>query len=493
MILTKKPTSKRMPDDAQRLNTIPVRNPRTGEIDYHVTPPTRDELEAECRSLREAQNYWADAPLADRIGVMLKWAEAVDARREQIVKAEAEDTGRWRISSESPDAVIWGIRGWCERAEGIIQDALNVGKSSTMPDVELTQQLVPYPLLGVISPWNFPLMLSSIDAIPALIAGSAAIIKPSEVTPRFIEPLKESIAAVPELDKVLTYVAGGGETGQSIIDQVDIICFTGSVPTGRKVAEACARNFIPSFLELGGKDPVIVTKSADIERATDAVLRGSVHATGQICFSIERVYVDEAIHDAFVDRLVTKTDELSLNDKDIHSGHVGPLIFDKQAGIIDGQLEDAVAKGASIRTGGMSEDIDGGKYVRPTVVSDVNHDMTLMRDETFGPIMPVMKYASIDEAVELANDTEFGLSAAVIAGDASEAREIGKQINAGGVSLMDTTLTSSILRDAEKNSFNLSGMGGSRMGSASILRFFRKKALMANPNAPVRIQDLHEF
>ena len=482
-----------MPDDAQRLNTIPVRNPRTGEIDYHVTPPSRDEIVAECQTLRDAQKDWAAAPLADRIGVMLKWAEAVEARRDQIVKAEALDTGRWRISSESPDAVIWGIRGWCERAERIINKALDVGKSSTMPDVQLTQQLVPYPLLGVISPWNFPLMLSSIDAIPALIAGSAAIIKPSEVTPRFIEPLKESIASVPELDRVLTYVAGGGETGQNIIDQVDIVCFTGSVPTGRKVAEACARNFIPAFLELGGKDPVVVTKSADIERATDAVLRGSVHATGQICFSIERVYVDEAIHDAFVDRLVEKTNELSLNDKDIHSGHVGPLIFDKQAGIIDSQLDDAVAKGAEIRTGGKSENIGGGKYVRPTVVTNVNHDMTLMRDETFGPVMPVMKFKSIDEAVTLANDTEFGLSAAVIAGDAEEAKEIGKQINAGGVSLMDTTLTSSILRDAEKNSFNLSGMGGSRMGDASILRFFRKKALMANPNAPVRIQDLHEI
>jgi len=481
-----------MPQDAKRLNTIPVRNPRTGEIDYHVTPPTREEVIAECQSLRNAQKEWAAATLADRIGVMLKWADEVDARRDSIVKAESEDTGRWRISSESPDAVIWGIRGWADRAESIIGNAIKVGKSSTMPDVRLTQQLVPYPLLGVISPWNFPLMLSSIDAIPALIAGSAAIIKPSEVTPRFIEPLKESIAAVPELDRVLTYVAGGGETGQNIVDNVDIVCFTGSVPTGRKVAEACARNFIPAFLELGGKDPVIVTKSADIERATDAVLRGSVHATGQICFSIERVYVDESIHDAFVDRLVKKTDELELNDTNIHKGHVGPLIFDKQASIIDSQLEDAVGKGAIIKTGGKSEEKNGGKYVRPTVVVNVNHDMALMRDETFGPIMPVMKFTSIEQAIELANDTEFGLSAAVIAGDENEALDIGKQINAGGISLMDTTLTSSILRDAEKTSFNLSGMGGSRMGPASILRFFRKKALMANPNPPVRIQDLHE-
>ncbi len=479
-----------MPQDAQRLNTIPVKNPRTGEVDYQITPPSRSEIEADCGKLRSAQVEWGKAPLSDRIAAMLKWAEAVWKRRDSITKAEAIDTGRWKIASESPDAVIWGIRGWCGKAKEVIEHALDVGQSSTMPDTKLAQQLVPYPLLGVISPWNFPLMLSSIDAIPALLAGCAAIIKPSEVTPRFIEPIKDSIAAVPELDRVLTYVAGGGETGQDIIDNVDIACFTGSVPTGRKVAEACARNFIPAFLELGGKDPVIVTKSADIERATDAVLRGSVHATGQICFSIERIYVDEKIHDAFVDRLVEKSDALQLNDKGEDTGHIGPLIFDKQAGIIDGQLEDAEKKGAKIRTGGKSATIKGGKYIRPTVITNVNHDMALMREETFGPVMPVMAFSNIDEAVALANDTDFGLSAAVISGNEEEAMSIGRRINAGGVSLMDTTLTGAILRDAEKNSFNLSGMGGSRMGPASILRFFRKKALIANPAAPARMQDM---
>jgi len=335
-------------------------------------------------------------------------------------------------------------------------------------------------------------MLRSIDAIPALLAGCATIIKPSEVTPRFIEPMLESIKDVPELDKVLNYVAGGGETGQHIIDNVDIVCFTGSVPTGRKVAESSARNFIPAFLELGGKDPVIVTKSADLDRATDAVLRGSVHATGQICFSIERVYVDRSIHDAFVDQLVEKSEELALNDEGIRTGNLGPLIYEKQAEIIDRQLEDAQKKGAIIRTGGKSEAINGGKYVRPTVVTDVTHEMSLMKDETFGPVMPVMAFSSTEEAVQLANDTEFGLSAAVIAGDELEAMEIGRKINAGGVSLMDTTLTGAILRDAEKTSFNLSGMGGSRMGNASILRFFRKKALIVNPDPPAKMKDIRE-
>ena len=298
---------------------------------------------------------------------------------------------------------------------------------------------------------------------------------------------------MPELAKVLTYVVGGGETGQQLIENVDIVCFTGSVPTGRKVAEACARRFIPVFLELGGKDPVIVTENADLERATDAVLRGTVYATGQICFSIERVYVQEKIHDAFVDKLVKKAEQIELNYPDIHKGHIGPFIFGKQAGIVDEQLDDAIKRGAKIRTGGKSQNLGGGQYMRPTVVTDVLQDMKIMQDETFGPVIPVMKYKTKDEAVKLANDTIFGLSGAVIAGSDEEAYELGSQIDAGGISLQDTTLTGAILRDAEKTSFNLSGMGGSRMGPASILRFFRKKALMTNTLAPQDMREIREL
>jgi len=476
-----------------RGSTIAVRNPRTGQLDYQITTPTKQKINVECNKLREAQTEWASVTLADRIGVMRHWADEVEKQREAIVKAESADTGRYRIASESPDAVIWGIRGWCERAPDIFSNALNVGQSTTMPFVKLRQQFTPYPLLGIISPWNFPLMLSSIDAIPALIAGCAAIIKPSEVTPRFIEPIRETISKVPELDKVLTYVAGAGETGQDIIDNVDILCFTGSVPTGRKVAEACARNFIPVFLELGGKDPVIITKSADIDRATDSVLRGSVFATGQICFSLERIYVDEKIHDAFVDQLVEKAEELELSDGDIHRGHLGPLIFEKQATIIDDQIDDALEKGARIRTGGKSEKRTGGLYVRPTVITNVTHDMDIMRNETFGPVMPVMKFSSVEDAITLANDSQFGLSGAVIAGSEEEGAAIAAKINVGGVSVNDTTLTGAILRDAEKNSFNLSGMGGSRMGGSSILRFLRKKAIIINPERPVKMLNLAEY
>ena len=474
-------------------NNINVLNPRTGQVDFSFKRPSLDFIKKESTRLRTSQESWANAPLAERISVMLKWAEQISIHKDKIINAESADTGRWKIATESPDAVIWSIKGWCDKAEEIINAASVAGTSSIMPHVKLSQKLSPYPLLGVISPWNFPFLLSCIDAIPALIAGSSALIKPSEVTPRFVESLNETITKIPELEKVLSYVMGDGITGSQIIDNVDIVCFTGSVSTGRKVAEQCAKNFIPVFLELGGKDPVIITKDANIDIATDAVLRGSVFATGQICYSIERVYVHKNIHDDFVELLVNKSLEIKLNDEDIHKGHIGPMIFSKQSAIIDSQIEDALQKGATLRTGGKSKKINGGTYYRPTVITDVNHKMNIMNEETFGPIMPIMQFNSDEEAIMLANDTDYGLSGAVIAGNEQDAMKIGSKINAGGISLMDTTLTGAILRDAEKNSFNLSGLGGSRMGPASIMRFFRKKAFMTNTIEPQKMRDLEEI
>jgi acyl-CoA reductase-like NAD-dependent aldehyde dehydrogenase len=466
---------------------LPIRNPRTGQIDYQITPPTPNEMAGICRRLREGQKTWGGAPLAHRISVMRKWAERLQAHREALAETDSIDTGYCAISRMSPDIAIGSILGWCRRAPKILQRIRAKGKSSIMPNVEFRTNLNPYPLLGVISPWNAPLMLSLIDAIPALIAGCGVIIKPSEVTPRFVEPVMRTIEEVPELAAVLTYVVGDGETGQAIIDNVDILCFTGSVPTGRKVAEACAKRFIPVFLELGGKDPVIVTETAVLERAATAILRGSVFGTGQVCFSIERIYVQEKVHDAFVDLLVKKAEEVVLNYPDVGKGHIGPFIFAKQAEIVDGHLDDAVKKGATIRTGGRSQNLGGGLYMRPTVLTGVTHDMKIMTDETFGPVMPVMKYKTEEEAVRLANDSIYGLSAAVIAENEEEARRIGAQIDAGSISIQDTFLTLAKTSDIETNSCKYSGIGGSRTGPGAIARFVRKQAFLVNTTEPASL------
>jgi len=300
----------------------------------------------------------------------------------------------------------------------------------------------------------------------------------------------ETVAAVPDLAAVFDYVSGAGDIGQEVIKHADLICFTGSVPTGRKVAVACAERLIPCFLELGGKDPAVVTANADLDRATSAVLRGAVYATGQVCYSVERVYVHESIHDKFVAELVRKAQEVRLNNEDARAGHIGPFTFAPQAAIVERHLADAVAKGAKILTGGKVENLGGGLYMRPTVLTNVTHDMVIMRDETFGPVIPVMPYKTVDEAVALANDTEFGLTASVIAGDEQEALPIARRINAGAVFIQDTFLTFAKMRTVGTNSFGVSGVGGgSRTGPESILRFVRRKALMTQYGAVATIQS----
>lgn len=469
--------------------TLPVRNPRTGEIDFHITPPTGDELKAICAGLRKAQRAWTRRPLAERIKVMSAWANEIQKNHVAIAEADCTDTGYSHTSRASPHIVALSIRGWCEDVTSILERAQVTGASPVMPTVQVRSQFTPFPLLGVISPWNAPLMMSLMDAVPALLAGCAAIIKPSEVTPRFVGPMMETIRAVPELAEVLTYVVGDGQTGQQIIENVDVVCFTGSVANGRKVGEACARRFIPAFLELGGKDPVIVTASANVENAAKAIVRGAVYNTGQVCYSIERVYAHESVHDALVGALVKEAGKVELNYPDKNKGHIGPFIFERQASIVGQHLDDALTKGAQLESGGKVEKLGGGLYMRPTVLTNVTHQMQIMQDETFGPVIPVMKYRTDDEAVALANDTEFGLSAAVIAGDAAEAERLAEQIDAGGISVQDTFLTFAKLRKIGTNSFKHSGLGGSRTGPDSIMRFLRKKAILTNTAPAASITD----
>lgn len=473
--------------------TLPVTNPYTGEVDYEITPLTAEDLAELCDALRAAQVKWAAAPLEHRVEVMLRWADELDKAYGRLSAADFTDTGGCLIALMSPRIVASSVRSWAADAAGVLAAAARSGTSSIMPSVAFRTQLVPYQLVGVISPWNGPLMLSCLDPVPALFAGSAVIVKPSEVAPRFVEPLMDTIRAVPELAEVFTFIAGDGQTGQQLIQQIDMLCFTGSVPNGRKVAVACAERLIPAYLELGGKDPAIVTATADLDAAATAVLRGAAFGTGQVCFSVERVYVHADAHDAFVAALVAKADAVRLNYPDINDGEIGPFGFDRQARIADEHLADALAKGAVLKTGGPSQvlgaefGVAGGHFMRPTVLTEVSHDMLVMTEESFAPIMPVMRYQTDDEAVELANDTHYGLSASVIAGTPEEAARIAERVNAGTIALQDTFLTLFKTRDVGTNSFADSGLGGDRTGPGSILRFLRKKALMTQsaPPAPL--------
>ena len=468
---------------------IPVRNPRTGEDDFSIEATTGEEIAALATELRSEQAAWRNLDIGERIEVLQSFKDALERNRDTIVTAVSVDTGRHAIASQELDGLMRSIDRWCQDAPALVKQ--HERPSKALPHIAIQQRHEPFELVGVISPWNFPLLLSFIDATPALIAGCAVIIKPSEVTPRFAEPVRNAIAEVPALHKVLRFIDGDGVTGSALIEHVDAVAFTGSVATGKKVAAAAAEQFIPAFLELGGKDPVVILPGSDLERAATAILRASVAATGQACQSLERIYVHESQHDEFVALLTEKAKATPISYPDPREGIVGPLIFARQAEIIASHLEDAAAKGAKTHVGGTVEELGGGQWIAPTVLSNVTHDMRLMREETFGPVMPVMSYISEDEAVSLANDSDYGLSAAVFGATEDDALRVAEKINAGGISVNDAGLTTMIFEE-EKSAFRCSGMGPSRVGASGLTRFFRNKALFLNRGAVMPIDVMAE-
>ncbi|QLE57837.1 aldehyde dehydrogenase family protein [Nostoc sp. TCL26-01] len=456
-----------------------VRNPRTGKFDYVIIPPPPRLLAQQCNRARRSQPRWLQLGVEGRITALQQWKQAIISKREQLTEALVNDTGRLSISVLEIDSFLASIDRWCGLAPELLQES---AKNTSIPFIALQQTAVPYSLVGVISPWNFPLLLSMIDTIPALIAGCAVIVKPSEIAPRFVAPLLTALNTVPELREVLVFLEGGGETGAALIECLDLVCFTGSVSTGREVAQEAARLFIPAYLELGGKDPAIVLESANLELATSAILWGAVVNTGQSCLSIERIYVAESIFEDFYHKLVAKAHRLQLAYPTVEDGAIGPIIAERQAGIINDHILDAVEKGAVIHCGGKVEELGGGWWCRPTVLTQVNHSMKVMTEETFGPIMPVMPFPTVEEAIYLANDSIYGLSAAVFAGSEAEALTVARQLNAGAISINDAGLTA-MMHEGEKNAFKFSGMGGSRMGASGLKRFLRKQAFLIKTNS----------
>ena len=453
-----------------------VRNPRNGQYDYILEVDDAEEVSQKGTELRRSQKEWLSKGIDHRIEILLQFAAKLEEKKDEIFDQLSIDTGRRKISHIEIEGAIGVIKGRCFSVKHLLGNQ-EMRTSVTNPTVQIKQERVPYDLVGVISPWNFPLLLALIDTIPALLAGCSVLLKPSEVTPRFMGPLEECINEVPELSKVLSIIRGGAEAGKAVVDSSDAICFTGSVATGKKIGARCAERFIPAFLELGGKDPAIILADADIDVTTDAVIRSCAGATGQACQSLERLYVHKDIYDVFLNTLTDKVDILTFNSDYKKGGTLGPLIFEKQAQTIVAQLEDATVKGATIHTGGEIENINGGLWLKPTIVTNVNHSMDLMTEETFGPVLPVMAFEDTDEAIMLANDSIYGLSASVFGANEEVACQVASQIDAGGISINDASLTNQVF-DAEKNSFKESGLNGSRMGADGFLRFFRKKALL---------------
>jgi acyl-CoA reductase-like NAD-dependent aldehyde dehydrogenase len=340
----------------------------------------------------------------------------------------------------------------------------------------------PYGVVGVIGPWNYPLSNSFNDAVPALMAGNSVILKPSEVTPLSALLCQEAMAAAGAPDDVLLVATGDGATGAAVVDAADMVMFTGSTATGRKVMARAAETLTPVSLELGGKDPMIVLRDADLERAANAAVWNGFMNSGQTCISVERVYVEEPVYDEFLGKVVEKTRALRQGKPGAPGTiDVGAVTFPRQAEIIESHVSDAVAKGARVLVGGKRAE-GPGRFFEPTVLVDVDHTMECMTEETFGPTLPIMKVSDADEALRLANDTRYGLGASVWTKDLARGEDIANRVEAGATCVNDIN-TNYAAADLPMGGWKESGIGV-RHSAAGIRKYCKSHSVLVTRLGP---------
>lgn len=415
---------------------IESRNPATGEVLGRVPVSSTEEVRATVASARRAQEAWALLPIEERTARLLRFRNAIVDRGEEIVELLSQENGKTRHES-----LLFEVFPVAEVATYLSKHAAEI-LSPQRVTLGLAKyrtaylQYVPRGVVAIISPWNFPFVLSLGDTLFALAAGNAVVLKPSEVTPLVLAKAKEIWDATAGLPRDLFQVVQGyGKTGSDLIDaQPDMVVFTGGVATGKRVAAMCGERLIPCTLELGGKAPLIACEDADIERTARGIVFGGFANSGQICISVERVYAHAQVHDRLLERVVGLVSELRQGDPMTSLDlDVGAMTFDKQVDVVEKHIADAKAKGAVVRTGGTRK----GMFFAPTVLAGCNHDMTVMTEEIFGPIVPFMKVASEDEAIAHANDSHLGLNAYVFTADREKGRRIAERVLAGSVVVND--------------------------------------------------------
>jgi acyl-CoA reductase-like NAD-dependent aldehyde dehydrogenase len=457
---------------------IPVDNPATGEVAGHV-PDMTNEVPTLVARARTAQTAWAARPIAERaevVGAMRRW---LVENRARVVESTMRETGKTYEDAVMNEVFVVAdaFRFWEKNSAGYLKDERVPARSPLVLGRKFVVRRRPLGVVGVIAPWNYPLTLGLGDAVPALMAGNTVVLKPSEITPLTTKLVVECLvreAGLPE--DVLLVATGRGDTGAALVDHVDMIMFTGSTSTGRKVAARAAERLIPVSLELGGKDPMIVCADADLDRAANAAATMGLLNSGQICMSVERIYVEDEVHDAFVERLVSAVGK--LRQRGITSAgeaDVGAMTFPPQVETVERHVADALDKGAIALTGGRRGE-GPGLYYEPTVLVEVNHDMDCMREETFGPTLPVMRFRGVDEAVRLANDSVYGLGSAVFTKDLAKGEAIAQRIRAGSTAVNDA-MVQFMGRAAPFGGTADSGLG-SRHGRDGIVKYTEPHTIM---------------
>jgi acyl-CoA reductase-like NAD-dependent aldehyde dehydrogenase len=471
---------------------IPVENPATGEVITTVPAMSAEEVKAMAARGRKAQPEWEAMGFDGRAKVLRRAQKWVIDNSNRIIDVIVSETGKTyedaQLAEVAYAANAFGF--WAKHAPEYLADERVKSSQLFVKGTKLIVRYQPLGLVGVIGPWNYPLTNSFGDCIPALAAGNAVILKPSEITPLTSMLMGDMLRECGLPDDVYQVATGYGETGGALVDEVDFIMFTGSTKTGKKVAERAAQTLTPVGLELGGKDPMIVLADADLERAANGASFYGMQNAGQTCISVERVYVEEPVYDEFVAKVREKVGALRQGTPEGGPGtvDVGAMIFPPQIDIVSDHVEDAVGKGAKVEVGGHSK-TEGGRFYEPTVLTGVDHSMKAMTEETFGPTLPIMKVKDADEAVKMANDSPYGLAASVWTKDSAKGEAVARRIQAGAVCVNDAMLNYTAL-ELPMGGWKESGLG-SRHGAGGIRKYCAQQTILVKRLAPKR--DIHMF
>jgi succinate-semialdehyde dehydrogenase/glutarate-semialdehyde dehydrogenase len=465
-----------------------VVSPLTGEVVGEVPVGTADDVAAAVEASRAVQRRWAEMPVRDRAKVLLRYHDLVLDRQDELLDLIQAENGKARVWAfeEIMDQAITA-RYYARLAPRALKPQLRL---SALPGlVTAREHHVPRGVVGVISPWNYPLVLAVSDALAALVAGNGVVIKPDSQTPftalRALELLEE--AGLPA--GLVQVVTGPGRTvGTSIIKQADYVMFTGSTATGRVVARQAGERLIGMSAELGGKNAMVVTADVDLDRAVDGAIAGSFANTGQLCISIERIYVEASLAERFTEALGARAAALTLGADQAYGPEVGALVSQDQLDKVRAHVEDALAKGARLVAGGKHRPDIGPLFYEPTVLTDVTPDMALYRDETFGPVVAVYPVGSDDEAVTHVNDTDYGLNASVYSGDVRRARAIARRIRAGTVNVNDGYASAWASLDAPMGGMKASGVGR-RHGREGLLKYTESQTVAVRSSLAAKLQD----
>ncbi len=448
-------------------------DPATGELVGTVPDMDEGQVRQAIQRARAASRDWAALPVKDRVRHLEAVGDVMLDRLDDLVELICAETGKTRTEAVFSEVTVTAelIKHYAKRAPKLL--APQTVSTGAFKNKKAEKRYEPYGVVGVIAPWNYPFTLTMAPVLTALAAGNTVVLKPSEVTPLTGVAVGDLFRDAGAHEEIVQVVTGRGEAGNALVTGgIDKVSFTGSVETGRKVMQAASANLVPVLLELGGKDPMVVCDDADIDRAAGAAVWGAFFNAGQTCISIERVYATESVYDEFVEKVLEKARTVEVG-RDI-----GSMTFAPQVEKVEAHLKDAREKGADVVVGGRRATGATGLQFEPTVVLGVDHSMDIMREETFGPVLPIMKVKDETEAIRLANETRYGLDSAVFTTSKDKAGEYSSAIQAGSVCVNDV-LVNYALPGLPFGGYGESGFGRAH-GDEGLLEFSRVKAIASD-------------